>query len=395
MADSYVTSGATIKCSCGDKTAKLTVYPDRTVFLTEKPMANISDHVSMYNIAPFGKCHTTSFPPTGSATAANHGTLTPMPCMPGTISDWLQGKDDYIIKGKPALLKSSYCKCQWGGIITITNDGQTDTGDVDLNRFALKSEEEILKKQEEEELAENAKLDVNSVLDGIQTALDLAGFAPGVGAAPDLLNAAISACRGNWAEAGLSVLAAVPLIGDTAAGVNANREKAENAADVAKTVNKTENATDSEKMAKVSEKFNPEKLRKIMDINPDDPRNGSAGLYDMVEDPQKSARLGEYTMSDYLSKNDIECVKDVETNKWISKDTETSNPFKNYCPDNTCKSPKTENTPDDNIISKSTGKSPGDYSSTKTEFKDMDAANKYKKAIEEPPQKGKKLDVDG
>lgn len=134
MADSYVTSGATMKCSCGDKTAKLTVYPDRTVFLTEKPMANISDHVSMYNIAPFGKCRTTSYPPTGSATAANHGTLTPMPCVPGTISEWLQGKGDYIIKGKPALLKSSYCKCQWGGIITLTNDGQTDTGDADLSR---------------------------------------------------------------------------------------------------------------------------------------------------------------------------------------------------------------------------------------------------------------------
>ena len=65
---------------------------------------------------------------------------------------------------------------------------------------------------EEEELAENAALDLNAVLDGIQTALDLAGFAPGVGAVPDLLNAAISACRGNWAEAGLSILAAVPLI---------------------------------------------------------------------------------------------------------------------------------------------------------------------------------------
>ena len=258
MADSYVTSGATIKCSCGDKTAKLTVYPDRTVFLTEKPMANISDHVSMRNVFPFGKCHTTSYPPTGSATAANHGCLTPMPCVPGTISEWLQGKADYIIKGKPALLKSSYCKCQWGGIITITNDGQTDTGDADLNKVALQSEEEMLKKQEEEELAENAKLDVNAVLDGIQTALDLAGFAPGVGAVPDLLNAALSACRGNWAEAGLSVLAAVPGIGDAAAGVKlANRgvkmakaaQKVEKTAEVGKNVKKATKAGDATKQA--------------------------------------------------------------------------------------------------------------------------------------------------
>ena len=31
MSDSYVTSKATLKCSFGDKTSKLTVYPDRTV----------------------------------------------------------------------------------------------------------------------------------------------------------------------------------------------------------------------------------------------------------------------------------------------------------------------------------------------------------------------------
>ena len=143
MSDSYVTSKATLKCSFGDKTSKLTVYPNRTVFLTEKPMANISDHISMYNIAPFGKCHTTCNPPTGSATAANHGHLTPMPCVPGTDTDWINGKDDYIIKGNSALLKSSYCRCKWGGIITITDDGQIDTGLADLSKEKAKTEEEL------------------------------------------------------------------------------------------------------------------------------------------------------------------------------------------------------------------------------------------------------------
>lgn len=132
MSDSYATSQATIKCSCGDKCTKLTVYPDRIVFLTEKPMANISDHVSMYNIASFGKCHTTTYPPTGSATAANHGCFTPMPCVPGTVTEWINGKNDYLVKGKPALLKSSYCRCQWGGIITIIDDGQIYTGKPDV-----------------------------------------------------------------------------------------------------------------------------------------------------------------------------------------------------------------------------------------------------------------------
>lgn len=211
MSDSYVTSKATMKCSCGDRQAKLTVYPDRTVFLTEKPMANISDHISLYNIAPFGRCHTTRYPATGAATAANHGRLTPMPCIPGTVTEWINGKNDYIIKGKPALLKSSYCRCKWGGVITITDDGQVDTGEADLSREQVTTEEEMKAATEAKQ-----QLDPEAVLDGIQLALDVAGLAPGVGAIPDLLNASISALRGDWGAAGLSVLAAVPVIGDAA-----------------------------------------------------------------------------------------------------------------------------------------------------------------------------------
>lgn len=231
--DSYVCSGATMQCTFGDKKAKLTVYPDRTVFLTGQPMANISDHQSMYNIAGFGKCHTTRYPSTGAATAANHGKLTPMPCVPGTNTEWKNGKDDYIIKGDAALLKSSYCKCRWGGIITITDDGQKDTGAADMSRVAAISMEQMLTETEEKQ-----GLNPEAVLDGIQLALDAAGFIPGLGAIPDLTNAAISALRGNWLEAGMSVLAAVPIIGDAAAGA----KLASKGMKIAKGVDKTRKA---------------------------------------------------------------------------------------------------------------------------------------------------------
>lgn len=146
MADTYVTSGATLRCSCGDCTAKLTVLPSRTVYLDGQPMANVSDHISMLNIHAFGKCRTVSYPPTGSATAANHGTLTPMPCVPGTVNEWVKGKDDYIIKGKSALLKSSICRCQWGGIITVVDDGQNFPSPIDLSRDILVSIKGFLSK---------------------------------------------------------------------------------------------------------------------------------------------------------------------------------------------------------------------------------------------------------
>lgn len=128
MADSYVCSGATMKCSMGTNQAKLTVLPLRTVYLTGQPMANISDHLSMVNLAPFGRCRSLGFPATASATAAAHGKLTPMPCMHNTPFPWIGGKNDYIIKGDPALLKSSTCSCMWGGTISIVDDGQVGEG---------------------------------------------------------------------------------------------------------------------------------------------------------------------------------------------------------------------------------------------------------------------------
>ena len=128
MADSYVCSGATMKCTMGDQSAKLTVLPNRTVILCGKPMANISDHASMVNLAPFGKCRSLAYPATAAATAAALGTLTPMPCVHNTPLPWAGGKSDYLIKNQPALLKSCKCTCMWGGIISITDDGQKGEG---------------------------------------------------------------------------------------------------------------------------------------------------------------------------------------------------------------------------------------------------------------------------
>lgn len=132
--DSYVCSGATMRCTMGTSQARLTVLPIRTVYLTRQPMANISDHLTMVNLAPFGRCRSLGFPATAAATAAHHGHLTPMPCMHNTPFPWMRGKNDYIIKGDPALLRSSTCSCMWGGTISIVNDGQNDTGSVDMNR---------------------------------------------------------------------------------------------------------------------------------------------------------------------------------------------------------------------------------------------------------------------
>lgn len=132
--DSYVCSGATMRCTMGTSQAQLTVLPLRTVYLTGQPMANISDHLTMINLAPFGRCRSLGYPATASATAAAHGKLTPMPCVHNTPMPWMAGKNDYLVKGQPALLKSSTCSCMWGGTISITKDGQVNTGAPDMSR---------------------------------------------------------------------------------------------------------------------------------------------------------------------------------------------------------------------------------------------------------------------
>lgn len=269
MADSYVCSKAKIKCSCGDKISTLTVFPDRTIWLTGEPQANISDHISMRNIAPFGKCHTTVYPATGSATAANHGHLTPMPCVPNTPFPWMNGKNDVLLKGQPALLKSSSCKCVWGGTITFTYDGQVDGTGKDV-------EKENPQTQEEFDASAEIELSAEDLLDGLQMALDAAGLFPGLGAIPDLLNACISACRGDWANAGLCLFAAIPGIGDAAGAAKLMKNSA-------KMAQKT-------KKAQKAEKVTCEQLRRrraeMLGVDPDAP-HWSETLYDSVFDSSR------------------------------------------------------------------------------------------------------------
>jgi hypothetical protein len=71
-------------------------------------------------------------------------------------------------------------------------------------------------------IKELANLNKDLALDLVQAGLDVAGFFPGLGAAPDIASGVISAVRGDWVGAGLSMLSAVPFAGDGTAGVSKN-----------------------------------------------------------------------------------------------------------------------------------------------------------------------------
>lgn len=221
----YVCTGATLQCTMGTSCPKLIATP-KNVSLTERDQANVADYVSMKNVPSFGRCRSLGYPPTASATAANHGKLTPMPCVPGTCPKWQVIDKDSLICGEPALLESATLKCMYGGTISIIDPGQSLEFKVRSVSFSQNCE--IQQKVAIQEIPEELLHEFNaldrkgltqqSVLDGVQMALDVAGMAPGVGAIPDLLNAAISVLRGDWFGAGLSIVAAVPLVGDAVGG---------------------------------------------------------------------------------------------------------------------------------------------------------------------------------
>jgi hypothetical protein len=116
--------GAMLQCSFGAAPSSLVVLPQNQV-LTGTPAANIMDGKPLVNVLPFGMCKSIANPTVADATAAALGVLTPMPCVPVTPAPWAPGAPTVLIANMPALDNSSKLTCNWGGVIQITNPGQT------------------------------------------------------------------------------------------------------------------------------------------------------------------------------------------------------------------------------------------------------------------------------
>ena len=124
MAKEYVVMGAKLECKMGSASSKLVVLPQHRVQLGGKFKANIGDCKPMVNVPPFGMCKSMANPAVASATAANRGTLTPMPCTP-MCSIWIGGKTDLLLDGMPALMNTDKTVCPLGAsMIEVTDSGQ-------------------------------------------------------------------------------------------------------------------------------------------------------------------------------------------------------------------------------------------------------------------------------
>lgn len=121
----HVCSGAMLMCSFGMAPSALTVLPANKVMTGNMPAANIMDNKPMANIAPFGMCTSMANPTVAAATAAALGVLTPMPCIPATAAPWTPGAPTVLLGNMPALDNTCTLMCNWGGVIQVTNPGQT------------------------------------------------------------------------------------------------------------------------------------------------------------------------------------------------------------------------------------------------------------------------------
>ena len=114
-------------CTFGVAPASLIVLPANRTMIGGVPGANIMDHKPFVNIPTFGMCMSLANPTVASATAAALGVLTPMPCVPNTVTPWVPGSPTVMIGGMPALTNACTCNCLWAGVISFTYPGQVQT----------------------------------------------------------------------------------------------------------------------------------------------------------------------------------------------------------------------------------------------------------------------------
>jgi len=112
-----------IQCSFGLAPTPLIVLPDRTVLAEGMLMGNISDMIPFANIEPFGECISLANPAVLAATIAAAGILTPMPCIPVTVTPWISEALNVLVGGMPALDQTAILMCTWAGVIHVDEPG--------------------------------------------------------------------------------------------------------------------------------------------------------------------------------------------------------------------------------------------------------------------------------
>lgn len=120
-----VAQTAMLLCSFGTGPCTYSVLPTNCVQASSMSAANIQDKIPFVNVPGFIMCTSLANPAVAAATSAALGVLTPQPCTPMLAAPWAPGAATVQIGGQPALNNTSTLACSYGGVITVTNPGQT------------------------------------------------------------------------------------------------------------------------------------------------------------------------------------------------------------------------------------------------------------------------------
>lgn len=114
-----VVQTAVCTCAFGAAPAVITVTSQQTVTICKMPAATILDGAAMSNVPTFGMCSNPANPTVAAATAAAMGVMTPMPCVPATVS-WAPGCPTVTVCKRPLLNNTSKLMCAYGGVIQVS-----------------------------------------------------------------------------------------------------------------------------------------------------------------------------------------------------------------------------------------------------------------------------------
>ncbi|KAF6558368.1 DUF4280 domain-containing protein [Paenibacillus sp. EKM202P] len=121
----YVVAGAILSCSFGTQPTRLKRPFSHGVYVKEKAQMNVGDYLSGTNIKNFGRCSCPANPAVKSSDMVDIYGVKKANCVPVITGPWIGGKSDVLVEGEPALLDQCSNACIYGGMIRITDDGQT------------------------------------------------------------------------------------------------------------------------------------------------------------------------------------------------------------------------------------------------------------------------------
>jgi hypothetical protein len=121
----FVVTGASLQCTFGTVPSAFIATNAPAIICGGKPMGVLSDGAPGVNIMPFGMCTSLANPVVAAATAAALGVLTPQPCLPASSGNWIPESSKVLGGSTPCLTMGCKLMCMYGGVINVTNSGQT------------------------------------------------------------------------------------------------------------------------------------------------------------------------------------------------------------------------------------------------------------------------------